>query len=187
MLGAEIDFIVKGIDSRSRSVVASRKDAMLKKRQIFYLDTDASGLYRIYDGRIVQARVIAVAEKVIRVEIFGVECSIMARDLAWDWIGMHMSVFPASVCSIPPSCPVRIFRVRYALCISCQMTSSRVSSVSTAPRLSMVSTDASVFRFLLEVSGSVGAEDGAASELSSRALDIALSVGVSDSVSESGV
>lgn len=87
MLGAEIDFIVKGIDSRSRSIVASRKDAMLKKRQIFYLDTDASGLYRIYDGRIVQARVIAVAEKVIRVEIFGVECSIMARDLAWDWIG----------------------------------------------------------------------------------------------------
>lgn len=87
MLSAEIDFIVKGIDSRSRSIVASRKDAMLKKRQIFYLDTDASGLYRIYDGRIVQARVIAVAEKVIRVEIFGVECSIMARDLAWDWIG----------------------------------------------------------------------------------------------------
>ncbi|WP_370778965.1 S1 RNA-binding domain-containing protein [Gemmiger formicilis] len=35
----------------------------------------------------VQARVIAVAEKSIRVEIFGVECSIMARDLAWDWIG----------------------------------------------------------------------------------------------------
>lgn len=61
MLGAEIDFIVKGIDSRSRSVVTSHKDAMLKKRQIFYLDTDASGLYRIYDGRIVQARVIAVA------------------------------------------------------------------------------------------------------------------------------
>lgn len=87
MLGAEIDFIVRGIDSKSRSVVASRREAMFKKRQIFYLDTDASGMYRIYDGRIVQARVIAVAEKVIRVEIFGVECSIMARDLAWDWIG----------------------------------------------------------------------------------------------------
>lgn len=87
MLGAEIDFIVKGIDSKSRSVVASRKEAMLKKRQIFYLDTDAAGMYRIYEGRIVQARIIAVAEKVIRVEIFGVECSIMARDLAWDWVG----------------------------------------------------------------------------------------------------
>ncbi len=87
MLGAEIDFIVMGIDSKSRSVVASRKEAMLKKRQIFYLDTDTAGMYRIYEGRIVQARIIAVAEKVIRVEIFGVECSIMARDLAWDWVG----------------------------------------------------------------------------------------------------
>ena len=81
MLGAEIDFIVKGIDSKSRSVVASRKEAMLRKRQIFYLDTDAAGMYRIYEGRIAQARVIAVAEKVIRVEVFGVECSIMALSL----------------------------------------------------------------------------------------------------------
>ena len=37
MLGAEIDFLIKGIDNKSRSVAASRKDAMLKKRQIFYL------------------------------------------------------------------------------------------------------------------------------------------------------
>ncbi len=87
MLGAEIDFLVKGIDSKARSVVASRREAMLKKRQIFYLDTDASGMYRVHEGRVVQARVIAVAEKVLRVEVFGVECSIMARDLAWDWIG----------------------------------------------------------------------------------------------------
>lgn len=87
MLGAEIDFIIMGIDSKSRSVVASRKAAMLKKRQIFYLDSDTAGMYRIYEGRIVQARIIAVAEKVVRVEVFGVECSIMARDLSWDWIG----------------------------------------------------------------------------------------------------
>lgn len=87
MLGAEIDFLVRGIDSKTRSVVASRREAMLKKRQIFYMDTDAAGMFRIYEGRIVQARIIAVAEKVVRVEIFGAECSIMARDLAWDWIG----------------------------------------------------------------------------------------------------
>lgn len=87
MLGAEIDFIVKGIDSKTRSVVASRKDAMLKKRKIFYMDTDEAGEYRIYEGRIIQARVIATAEKAIRIEAFGVECSIMARDLSWDWIG----------------------------------------------------------------------------------------------------
>jgi len=87
MLGAEIDFIVKGIDSKTRSVVASRKDAMLKKRKTFYMETDADGAYKIYDGRIVQARVLAVAEKGIRVEVFGVECSIMSRHLSWEWLG----------------------------------------------------------------------------------------------------
>ncbi len=97
MLGADIDFIVKGIDSKARSVVASRRDAMLKKRQTFYLDTDAAtGMYRIYEDRIVQARVIAVADKVIRVEVFGVECSIMARDLSWDWITRHPFIYDIS-------------------------------------------------------------------------------------------
>ena len=46
---------------------------MLRKRQIFYLDTDAAGMYRVYEGRIVQARVIAVAEKVVRVEVFALK------------------------------------------------------------------------------------------------------------------
>lgn len=86
MLGCEVDFIIKGLDNSSRSVVASRKDAMYKKRQIFYLP-DANGNSRVCDDRIVQARVIAVAEKVVRVEIFGAECSILARDLSWDWLG----------------------------------------------------------------------------------------------------
>jgi len=40
-------------------------------------------MHRIYERRIVRAKVIAVAEKILRVEIFGVECSIMV----WDWIG----------------------------------------------------------------------------------------------------
>lgn len=86
MLGCEVDFIIKGLDNSSHSVVASRKDAMFKKRQIFYLP-DAGGNSRVCEDRIVQARVIAVAEKVVRVEIFGVECSILARDLSWDWLG----------------------------------------------------------------------------------------------------
>ena len=87
MLGAEIDFVILGIDSKNRSVVASRREAMMRKRQLFYFSPDANGEYRVREGRVVQARVIAVADKSIRVEIFGVECSIMARDLAWDWIG----------------------------------------------------------------------------------------------------
>lgn len=92
MLGCEIDFIIKGLDNNSRSLVASRKDAMLKKRQIFYLP-DANGNSRVCLDRVVQARVIAVAEKVVRVEIFGVETSILARDLSWDWLGNANEMF----------------------------------------------------------------------------------------------
>ena len=86
MLGAEIDFIVKGIDSTTHSAVASRREAMLRKRQTFYLGKDATGNPYIYPGRLVEARVIAVAEKVLRVEAFGIECAIFARDLSWQWV-----------------------------------------------------------------------------------------------------
>ncbi|WP_070088854.1 S1 RNA-binding domain-containing protein [Merdimonas faecis] len=87
MLGCEIDFLIKGLDTKERSIVASRKDAMLKKRQIFYFDQDSSGTPKVYPNRIVQARVISVSEKVVRTEIFGVETSIPARDLSFDWLG----------------------------------------------------------------------------------------------------
>lgn len=87
MLGADIDFVVKGIDPDSRSIVASRREAMLRKQRTFYLTPNINGEYQVREGRIVQARVIALAEKAMRVEIFGVECSILARDLSWDWIG----------------------------------------------------------------------------------------------------
>ena len=87
MLGAEIDFMVKGIDSKARSVVASRKDAMNRKRQIFYMDEDLNGERRIREGRLVQARIIGVHEKILRLEIFGVETTIYARNLSWEWIG----------------------------------------------------------------------------------------------------
>ena len=87
MLTAEIDFIVRGLDNTARSVVASRKAAMLRKRQTFYLDTNEDGVPKIYEGRVVQARVIGVAEKVLRAEVFGVECTIFARDLSAAWFG----------------------------------------------------------------------------------------------------
>lgn len=86
-LGSEIDFVIKGHDNKSRSAVGSRKDAMYRKRQSFYLDKDELGEPMIYEGRVVQARVVAVAEKIIRVEVFGVECAIVARGLSRSWVG----------------------------------------------------------------------------------------------------
>ena len=86
-MGCEIDFIVRGIDSKKRSIVASRRAAMLRKRQAFYMERGDAGEPMIYPGRIVQARVVAVADKVIRVEVFGVECAIRASGISWEWIG----------------------------------------------------------------------------------------------------
>lgn len=86
-LGSEIDFIVKGVDIKSRCAVASRRAAMMRKRQAFYMDKGDTDNPLIYPGRIVQARVVAVAEKIIRVEVFGVECTIRASDMSWEWIG----------------------------------------------------------------------------------------------------
>ena len=76
-----------GIEKTETGIVASRKEAMLKKRQIFYLEKDANGTPKVHEDRVVQARVVAVAEKVVRAEIFGVETSILARDLSFDWLG----------------------------------------------------------------------------------------------------
>ncbi len=86
MIGAEIDFVIKGIDNKARSVVASRKDAMLRKQKRFYFDLDGNGLPRVNDNQVVQARITAVSEKAIRVDIFGVETSIWANELSHDWL-----------------------------------------------------------------------------------------------------
>lgn len=86
MLGCEIDFIIKDLDTKTKSVVASRKDAMLKKRQMFYFAEEAGTQPMLYPGRMVQARVIAVAAKAVRLEVFGVEVSVRARDMAWEWM-----------------------------------------------------------------------------------------------------
>ena len=85
MLGAELDFIVRDLDEASGSVVASRKEAMLRKRTQFYLG-QGDNPPMIVPGRIVEARVIAVAQKAVRLEVFGVECSLKARDMAWEWM-----------------------------------------------------------------------------------------------------
>lgn len=86
-LDSDIDFIVRGIDEDSRTVVGSRRDAMRRKRKRFYLDTDELGRHMIEEGRTVQARVVAVADRLLRVEVFGVECNVSARSSSRMWAG----------------------------------------------------------------------------------------------------
>lgn len=85
-MGAEIDFVAMG--SIGQAVAGSRRVAMLRKRQRFYMvDRADNGQPHIYPGRIVQARVVSVAEKKLMVEAFGVECVIRASGISWGWIG----------------------------------------------------------------------------------------------------
>lgn len=86
MLGAEIDVIIKGVDKKSESVVASRRDAMLRKREKFYLTPLSDGLPHVREGRIVEARIIGVTQLVARIEAFGVETTLGASELSWDWL-----------------------------------------------------------------------------------------------------
>lgn len=86
MLGAEIDVIIKGIDKKSESVVASRRDAMMRKREKFYLTPLSDGLPHVREGRIVEARIISVTQLVARLEVFGVETTLGASELSWDWL-----------------------------------------------------------------------------------------------------
>lgn len=58
---------------------------MLKKRQTFYIGEEGEKSL-LYPGRIAEARVIAVAPKAVRLEVFGVEVSVRARDMAWEWM-----------------------------------------------------------------------------------------------------
>lgn len=86
MIGAEIEFVLKGLDKKSKTVVGSRREAMIKKRTAFYV-SKGSVPAKIIEDRIVEARVISVATKSIRVDVFGVECNIPAKELSWEWIG----------------------------------------------------------------------------------------------------
>lgn len=86
MLGVEIDVMIKGMDKKNGSIVASRQEAMLKKREKFYLTPLNDGLPQVREGRIVEARIIGVTQLVARVEIFGVETTLAASELSWDWI-----------------------------------------------------------------------------------------------------
>ena len=87
MLGSEIDFIIKGVDNKERSAVASRSEALAKKRKLFYYPTENSIQPLVQPGTEVEARVVAVVSTAIRLEIFGVETTIYNRELSWGWVG----------------------------------------------------------------------------------------------------
>lgn len=83
-LGAEVDYIVKGIDQQSNLAVGSRLDAMAAKRKEYYFGTDRDGNHRIYSGICAEARIVSVIRACIFVDLFGLETYIPLRELSYQ-------------------------------------------------------------------------------------------------------
>ncbi|WP_300563597.1 S1 RNA-binding domain-containing protein [uncultured Acetatifactor sp.] len=83
-LGAEVDYIVKGIDPKSGLAVASRLEAMKSKRKAYYLGTDRDGNNLLYSGVCAEARIVSVIRAGIFVDLFGLEIYIPLRELSYQ-------------------------------------------------------------------------------------------------------
>lgn len=83
-LGAEVDYIVKGVDPDAKLAVASRLDAMQAKRRQYYYGTDNDGNNFIYAGVCAEVRVVSVIRAGMFVELFGVETYIPIRELSYQ-------------------------------------------------------------------------------------------------------
>lgn len=85
-MGAEIDYVVKGIDPDTGIAVADRFAATETKRRHFFMTPDKDGLYRTYEGQIVEARVLSTASKGIYLEVFGVDIWCPVSELSYSRI-----------------------------------------------------------------------------------------------------
>jgi predicted RNA-binding protein with RPS1 domain len=83
-LGAEVDYLVKGIDPKAGVAVASRLEAMRAKRKRYYLGTDRDGNNLLYGGVCAEARIVSVIRAGIFVDLFGLEIYIPLRELSYQ-------------------------------------------------------------------------------------------------------
>lgn len=83
-LGAEVDYIIKGIDLNSNLAVGSRLEAMRAKRRRYYLGTDRDGNNLLHSGVCAEARVVSVIRAGIFVDLCGLEIYIPLRELSYQ-------------------------------------------------------------------------------------------------------
>lgn len=83
-LGAEVDYIIKGIDPQSGVAVASRLEAMAAKRKEYYFGTDRDGNNILYEGVCAEARIVSVIRAGIFVDLFGLEIYVPLRELSYQ-------------------------------------------------------------------------------------------------------
>ena len=83
-MGAEVDYVVKGLDAKAGIAAASRLEAMALKRREYYFTPDREGNYRLYGGVCAEGRVVSVIRPGIFVDLFGVEAYIPLAELSYQ-------------------------------------------------------------------------------------------------------
>ena len=86
MLGAKIDYMVRGIDMENRLAVGSRRDAMLVRQATILNARGINQEYRINEGMRVTARITHVSQYTVRVEVYGFETWVPIGDISNLWV-----------------------------------------------------------------------------------------------------
>lgn len=86
MLGAKIDYMVRGIDTKARIAAASRRDAMLVRQASILNARGTSREYRITEGMRVTARIVHVSRFTVRVEVYGFETFVPINRISNLWV-----------------------------------------------------------------------------------------------------
>ena len=88
-LGSEVDFKIVNIersDPNNPVYTGSRIAAMKKKRCDFWYSERAKGRSLIQPDSVQQARVVAVSERLVFVEIFGAEIKVEPKEIAYEYV-----------------------------------------------------------------------------------------------------
>ena len=85
MLGAKIDYMVRGVNAQNRLVGASRRAAMLLRRQTI-LNARQGNHYRIKVGTIATARILQVTRNMMLVEVYGYQTYIRRSAASNLWV-----------------------------------------------------------------------------------------------------
>lgn len=98
MIGANIDFVIRKVDEKTNLAVGSRRIAMaIKKKQIFQnrsrTGKKTQAQWAMEEKVPVEANVMAVAGSTVRIEVFGIETKVLAKDADWIYTANLSDIF----------------------------------------------------------------------------------------------
>ncbi len=86
-LGAEIDYVIVGVDNQNNIAAGSRIKAMAQQRRNHFLKLGRDGTYPISVGDKAEARIVSVIPSGVFVELFGVEQFVPMNELSYQrWV-----------------------------------------------------------------------------------------------------